>query len=128
MAGAEVLKWDRITEFLNEIIFYIPQVLIAVVILVFGSIAGKFFESVVVRTLQGADAAVEDPALMGKITRWSFIVFAVLAALLQLGIAPSLIQILFAGVILALALAFGLGGREHASKLLDHLYSKPKKK
>jgi len=128
MAGAEILKWDRITEFLNEIIFYIPQVLIAVVILVFGSIAGKFFEAVVVRTLQGSDAAVEDPLLMGKITRWAFIVFAVLAALLQLGIAPSLIQILFAGVVFALALAFGLGGKDHADKLLGKLYEKPKKK
>jgi len=128
MAGAEILKWDRITEFLNEIIFYIPQVLIAIVILVFGSIAGKFFEAVVVRTLQGADAAVEDPALMGKITRWSFIVFAVLAALLQLGIAPSLIQILFAGVVLALAISFGLGGQSHADKLLKNIYSGSKKK
>ena len=128
MAAAEVLKWDRITEFLNEIIFYIPQVLIAIVILVFGIIAGKFFEVVVTRSLEGSEAPVADPILIGHITKWSFMVFGALAALLQLGIAPSLIEILFGGVVLALALAFGLGGRDHASKVLDHLKAKPSKR
>ncbi|MFT5179574.1 MAG: hypothetical protein ACI9GH_000607 [Candidatus Paceibacteria bacterium] len=126
MAAAEVLQWDRITSFLEEIIFYIPNVLIAVIVLVFGVIAGKFFEIIVVRSLQGAEAPVNNPELLGKITRWSFVVFAVSAALIQLGVAQSLIAILFAGIVLALALAFGLGGRDHASNLLSHVCGKKK--
>lgn len=128
MAAAEILGWTRITEFLNEIIFYIPQVLIAIVILVFGVIAGKFFEVIVVRSLQGAEAPIEHPELIGKVTRWAFVVFSVLAALLQLGVASSLIEILFAGFVLALALAFGLGGQEAAAKILLHFTPKVAKK
>lgn len=124
MAAADVLGWTRVTEFLNEIIFYIPQVLIAVVILVFGVIAGNFFESVVTKSLEGSNAPVSNPGVLGNITKWALVLFASLAALLQLGIAPSLIEILFAGIVLALALAFGLGGRDHASKLLTYIAGK----
>lgn len=129
MAAAEILGWDRISQFLNEIIFYIPQVLIAVIILVFAVIAGNFFDILVTRSLIGSNAPVDNPQVMGKVTKWAFVLFGVMAAMLQIGIAPSLIQILFAGIVLALALSFGLGGREKASELLDHVWSSaPKKK
>ena len=121
MAAAEILKWDRVTEFLNEIVFYIPNVLIAVVILVLGVIAGKFLEEVVVRSLKGSNTPVNNPEVLGSVTRYALVLFAVLAALIQLGIAKSLIEILFGGIVLAMALAFGLGGREKAAKLLDFL-------
>lgn len=124
MAAAEVLGWDRVTLFLNEIVFYIPQVLVAIVILVVSVIAAKLFETVVTRSLVGANAPVDKPELMGVATRWAFVLFGVLAALLQLGVAPSLIEILFAGIVLALALAFGLGGRKKAEEVLDRLDDK----
>jgi len=127
MAAAEILGWTRITEFLNEIIFYIPKVLIAVIILVFGVIAGNFFDILVTRSLVGSNAPVDNPQVMGKLTKWAFVLFGVMAAMLQIGIAPSLIQILFAGIVLALALAFGLGGREKAGELLDFVWAAPKK-
>ncbi len=123
MAAAEILGWTRITQFLNEIVFYIPQVLIAVIILVFAVIAGNFFDVLVTRSLIGANAPVDNPQVMGKVTKWSFVLFGVMAAMLQIGIAPSLIQILFAGIVLALALAFGLGGRAKAAELLDYIWS-----
>lgn len=128
MAAAEILGWTRITEFLNEIIFYIPQVLIAVIILVFAVIAGNFFDVLVTRSLIGSNAPVDNPQVMGNVTKWAFILFGVMAAMLQIGIAPSLIQILFAGIVLALALAFGLGGRDKAGDLLDYIWSPKIKK
>lgn len=124
MAGAEILGWQRVTLFLNEIIFYIPQVLVAVVILVFAIIAGKFFEAIVVKSIQGSNTPVDKPEVFGSITKWAFILFGSLAALLQLGIAPTLIEILFAGIILSLSLAFGLGGRKKAEEILDRIDSK----
>jgi hypothetical protein len=127
MAAADVLGWTRVTMFLNEIIFYIPQVLIAVVILVFGIIAGNFFGAIVSKSLKVSNAPVNRPELIGKITKWSLIVFAALAALLQLGIAPSLIQILFTGIVLSIALAVGLGGRKKVEEILDEISAKPKK-
>lgn len=127
MAAAEIMGWERITQFLNEIVFYIPQVLIAVIILVFGVIAGNFFEVVVTRSLMGSNAPIDNPQIIGKVTKWSFVLFGAMAAMLQIGIAPSLIQILFTGIVFALALAFGLGGREKASELLDYIWSPVKK-
>lgn len=121
MAATEVLNWNQVTEFLNQVILYIPNVLIAVVILVIGMLAGKFLEEVVVRSIKGSQTPLNHPEVLGKVTRYSLVIFAVLAALIQLGIAPSLIQILFAGIVLAMALAFGLGGREKAAKLLDYI-------
>lgn len=128
MAGAEVVHLDRITDFLNEIVLFIPQVVIAIIILVFGVIAGKFFEAIVVRSLKGTKAPVGNPEMLGHLTRWAFIIFAGLAALIQVGIAPTLIEILFAGVVLTLALAFGLGGRDKASQILDRLDGTKKSK
>jgi hypothetical protein len=128
MAAAEVLGWTRITIFLNEIIFYIPQVLVAIVILVLALIAGKFFQTVVVRSIMGSNTPVDKPEVLGSITKWAFIVFGILAALIQLGIAASLIQILFTGIVFALALAFGLGGRKKVEELLDKIDSPVKAK
>ena len=127
MAAAEILGWTRITQFLNEIVFYIPQVLIAVIILVFGVIAGNFFEVVVTRSLAGSNAPIDNPQIIGKVTKWAFVLFGAMAAMLQIGIAPSLIQILFTGIVFSLALAFGLGGREKASELLDFIWTPAKK-
>ena len=121
MAAAEVLGWSRVTIFLNEIIFYIPQVLVAVVILALSMVAGKFFETIVTRSIQGSNTPIDQPELLGIITKWAFVIFGILAALLQLGIASSLIQILFTGIVLALALAFGLGGRKKAEEILDRV-------
>jgi hypothetical protein len=128
MAAAEVLGWTRITIFLNEIIFYIPQVLVAIVILVLALIAGKFFQTVVVRSIMGSNTPVDKPEVLGSITKWAFITFGILAALIQLGIATSLIQILFTGIVFALALAFGLGGRKKVEEMLDKIDSPVKAK
>lgn len=128
LAAADILGWTRISQFINEIIFYIPQVLIAVIILVFGVIAGKFFETIVTQSIKGSNTPIDNPETIGKITKWVFIIFAALASMVQLGIAPSLIQIFFAGFILSLSLAFGLGGREKAAQLLDHIGGSTKKK
>lgn len=127
LAASDVMGWERVSFFLNDIILYIPQVLIAVIILVFGVIAGKFFDVIVTRSLSGSNTPVDNPETLGAVTRWAFIIFAVLAALVQLGIAPSLIEILFGGLVLAIALSFGLGGRDKAAELLDHIGTKKKK-
>jgi hypothetical protein len=126
MAAADVLGWNRITVFLNEIIFYIPNVLISIIILVFGNIAGNLFGDMVTKTLRGSNTPIGKPEVMGMITKWSIVIFAVLASLLHIGIAPSLIQILFAGIVLALSLSFGLGGKKKVEEILDEIYKKKK--
>lgn len=117
VAAAEILNWTQLSLLLNEIVFYIPNVIIAVIVIAVGMIAGQFVSGFVER----ASHEVGNPKALAKLTRVAIVLFSVLVALTQLGIAPSLIQILFAGLVLALALAFGLGGRERASEILSKL-------
>lgn len=121
IAAVDVLGWTRVNEFLAEIAFYIPNVIVAVIIFAVGLVVGGFLEKAVKQGITTSKLPITDPALLGSIARWAVVVFAALAALLQLGIASRLIEILFAGVVLALALAFGLGGRDKAAQLLDRL-------
>ena len=118
IAAMDVLNWTSVTDFLKEIMFYIPNVIVAIIILAVGLIAGQFVKKAVITGLK-TTGSIKNPELLGNIARWSLVVFATLAALLQLGIAERLIEILFAGVIITLALSFGLGGKEKAAKFLD---------
>ena len=118
IAAMDVLNWTSVTDFLKEIMFYIPNVIVAIIILAVGLIAGQFVKKAVITGLK-TTGSIKNPELLGNIAQWSLVVFATLAALLQLGIAERLIEILFAGVIITLALSFGLGGKEKAAKFLD---------
>lgn len=123
IAAADALQWDQVTIFLTSVVGYIPNVLIAVIILLVGIILANFTQGVLKAAL---DAAKMDSAqFLAGLSRWAIIVFSFMAALVQLGIAGSLIQTLFTGFVAMLALAgglaFGLGGRDHASRALDHL-------
>ncbi|RMD51080.1 hypothetical protein D6827_02870 [Candidatus Parcubacteria bacterium] len=123
IASADALGWSQVTVFLSTVVSYLPNVLIAVIILLVGLILANFVYEVVKKALDAA-GLVSSQFLAG-ISRWSIIVFSFMAALVQLGIAESLIQVLFTGFVamisLAGGLAFGLGGREHAKKVLDKL-------
>lgn len=121
MAAAEIMNWNQITDFLNQVILYIPNVFIASAILIIGLLAGNFVEEVVVRGIKGSNAPVKHPEALGRIARYALIAFAASATLIQLNIAKSLIEILFAGLVFALALAFGLGGKDKAAQLIDYL-------
>lgn len=124
IAAADVLEWDQITVFLNEVVTYLPNVLIAVIILLVGTVLANFVNGVVKSALEAAK--MENVGFLSGVAKWSIIVFSFMAALVQLGIAQSLIQVLFTGFVAMIALAgglaFGLGGRSHASRALDKLY------
>ncbi len=123
IAATDILGWDEVTDFLKQVVFYIPQVIIAVIILLAGILLGNFVRQIVKSTLEAAQLAAAD--VLSGLAKWAIIVFSFMAALVQLKIAPDLIQTLFTGLIAMLALAgglaFGLGGRDHASRLLDRL-------
>ncbi|MCH7883211.1 hypothetical protein IIA95_02245 [Patescibacteria group bacterium] len=118
IAAMDVLNWTSVTDFLKEIMLYIPNVIVAIIILAVGLIAGQFVKKAVITGLK-TTGSIKNSELLGNIARWSLVVFAALAALMQLGIAERLIEILFAGVIITLALSFGLGGKEKAARFLD---------
>lgn len=124
IAVAEVLRLSQITTFLQTIAFYIPNIIIAIVILFVGLVLGNFVYRVVSKAVQASKLSVAE-RFLAALAKWSIFVFALLAALTHLKIAPELIQTLFTGLIgmLALAggLAFGLGGKGAASDFIDKL-------
>jgi hypothetical protein len=120
-AAVEVLGWTQINDFLNDVLRYIPNVLIAVIMLAIGLIVASFVETLVTAKLKLTHAPVKSPEALGAIAKWAVIVTTTIAAVTQLGVAVSVLNILFGGVVLALALAFGLGGRERAAKFLDRI-------
>lgn len=123
IAAADALGWDQITIFLSQVVSYIPNVLIAVIILLVGIILANFVHGVVKSAVTAAEMVSGE--FLSGVAKWSIIVFTAMAALVQLGIAQALIQVLFTGFVAMLAiaggLAFGLGGREYASRVLDRL-------
>ncbi len=121
--AADTLGWDQITVFLSEVVSYIPNVIIAVVILLVGIVLGSFVQGIIKSTLDAS--GLQTSAFLSGIAKWSIVVFSFMAALVQLGIAESLIQVLFTGfvamVALAGGLAFGLGGKEFAAEILKKI-------
>ena len=123
LAAADILNLDRITDFLNRILFYVPNVFVAVGVLLLGFLVAHFV-GVVVRGTLGA-ARIRSASILASAAKWTVYIFAILIALSQLGIASAFINqfitaILF-GIALAGALAFGLGGQKSAAKWLDEI-------
>ncbi len=122
---SDTLGLTQVTSFLNQIALYIPQVIIAVVILAIGFVAGAFVQKLVVQAVTASRLPTSSSGFLGAVAKWAIIVFAFMTALIQLGIATNLLQILFTGFVAMLALAgglaFGLGSKEHASKFLGRL-------
>ncbi|MEK7108483.1 MAG: hypothetical protein AAB844_00010 [Patescibacteria group bacterium] len=122
LAATDILQLREVSTFLGDVLFYIPNVVIASLILI---IALKMAEVVERSVRASADAAGMHGSIVGVMARWAIWIFAIAAALQQLGVATILIQTLITGLVamlaLAFGLAFGLGGKEAASSFIDRV-------
>lgn len=125
LAVVNILNIEQVTAFLNQVLFYIPNVVVAIIILALGVIAGNFVHHIVNNTASASGMSPAAVDALAGVSKWAIVIFALLAALVQLGIASSLIQILFTGFVAMVAiaggLAFGLGGRDKAARWLDKI-------
>lgn len=124
VSAFQVLGLVQVTYFLEQVVVaYLPQVIIAVLILLVAVVIGDVMQKVVSGAAGAAN--LKSGQLLGVITKWIIWIFAVLTVLVQLGIGADLIRILFTGVVVAAAiafgLAFGLGGQSHASLLIEKI-------
>ncbi|HLD20898.1 MAG TPA: hypothetical protein VJB64_02280 [Patescibacteria group bacterium] len=123
IAATDILGWDQVTDYLGQVVLFVPNVIISVIILLAGILLGNFVQNVVKTAVEAAQLASAD--FLSGIAKWAILIFTFMAALVQLQIAPELIRVLFTGLVAMLALsgglAFGLGGQEHAHRLLNRL-------
>lgn len=120
----EVLGLNQVNDFLQDVVIaYIPNVLAAVLIVLVAAVIAEALKKTVVASAKAAGVTASN--FLGALTKWSIWIFALLAALFQLGIGAVFIQTLFTGVVVALALAFGLafglGGKDHASQVVEKI-------
>lgn len=117
---AHLVGVSAVSVLLGTLVGYVPQILSAGFVLVLGLILAKIIASVVYTVVTMLDMPGGD--LLEKISRWAMIIFTLKLSLEQLGfgylLSGTIFHIWFAGLILALAIAFGLGGRDMASGYL----------
>lgn len=120
LASVNILGLTQVSGFLRDVLLYIPNVVVAALILIIAALVADVVERLVRGSVQ---AAGHSGSLAGVVARWSIWVFAFVAVLLQLGIATALVQTLVTGLVASLALAFGLafglGGKDTAAAFLE---------
>jgi len=125
VAAVDILGINQMSGFISSIVGYIPNVIVAVAMLSIGFIAAHYLSELAEDSARLSPVLRSYAAQLGVLAYVAIISFALMASLVQLGIAVSLITIIFAGFVgmLAIAggLAFGLGGRESAKRLLDKI-------
>jgi small-conductance mechanosensitive channel len=118
--AANALGIQQISGFLNELIAYIPSIFAAILILLLAGLLANFLSGIV-RGATGSSA-------LASVTQYAIIVYAVFAALTQLGIAVAITAptflIVLGAVALAAAIAFGIGGREVAREIIEKAYNR----
>jgi small-conductance mechanosensitive channel len=124
ISSFDVLNLTQVTDFLKVVVIgYLPQIIIAVLILMVAAVVGDVVQRIV-RGSTGA-AGVKASHFLGAIAKWVIWIFALLTVLVQLGIGADLIRILFTGIVvagaIAFGIAFGLGGQTHASQLIEKI-------
>lgn len=126
----DALGLPAVSEVLRQLLLWLPNVVVALVVLVIGGLAARGLSNVV----RGAasEAGLSNANFLSKAASVVVWAFAIVVAVNQLGIATELVNTLFMAVVGALALglglAFGLGGRETAAEILNKWYAKGKEK
>jgi hypothetical protein len=126
----DALGLPKASDVLASLFAYVPKVIAALLVLVVALFLASFVSGIV-RTAAG-NANLPRPEIFAGISRWAIIIFAATIALGELGIAPLLVtttfNIVLGGVCLALALAFGLGGKDAVARYLEELKERHSKK
>ena len=122
-----ILGLSRVTVFLEQVVLlYIPQVVVAALILIIAAVLADLVKKIISGSARMAGAH-HGANFAGTIAKWAIWILAILAALEQLGVAVALIQTLFTGFVIAMALAFGLafglGGKDTAARAIEHVRS-----
>jgi hypothetical protein len=129
VVAANGLGLTYVTDLLTRLLMFLPRVIVAVVVSAFGVYFARFVGDATAVYFRNIE--VQDASLLGRLAQYAIVAFVVLIALDVLNIGGDIVRqtflILLAGVVLALALAFGLGGQAWAAALLERWWpSRPR--
>jgi hypothetical protein len=123
LAATDILGLFGVSMFLRDVLSYIPNIIVAVLIMLASVILANFLKSLVKASV--SSAKLRGSKFLGALSWWTIVIFGFLTALIQLGIATTILNTLITGLIAMLALAgglaFGLGGKDYAAYLLEKL-------
>ncbi len=126
LAALNSLGLQAAAQLLNDVVLYIPNVIVAVLVLLFGSLLGRFVRTALFAYLN--NLGVQGADLISQVAQVALMIFVFSVALEQLSIGGQILisafQIAFGALCLALALAFGFGGRRWAAHVLDRMWKK----
>jgi hypothetical protein len=126
ITGANFLGMTELAGMLHQLASYLPKIIIAIIILIFGTLLSRFMNRLVFAWLNSIK--FEGALVVSTSTEYLVQFFAIFVALEQLDIGTQLITALFVimlgAVFLALAIAFGLGGKEWAAEILRNRQKK----
>lgn len=126
VAAVDAWGLSQVGELLSDLLVYLPNVFIGVVIAFIGMVVSSLVGDLV--TQSAKDLGSKAVGILSTLARYAVVGFTVILILNQLGVADDLVQILFSGIVAMIALAgglaFGLGGRDTAKKILDEFYKK----
>jgi Conserved TM helix len=118
-----------ITDLLGRAVLFTPKLLVAMLLLIFGSYCARFVGEAV--HAYCVDAQIPDADMLGRIVRYVIMTLVVMIALSQVEIGGDIVQrtflIILGGLMLALALAFGIGGKDWAAALLQRWWPQNRK-
>ena len=124
--GVNALDVPATRDFISHFFNYLPHLFAAILILIVGYLIAIFLGQATL--IAAVNAQMESARLLGRSVRWFIIILSLTMALYHLGIAEKVITaafpVIFGGIVLALAIAFGWGGRELAKEFLERLYRK----
>jgi hypothetical protein len=120
----DVLGLPAVSEVLQQLLLWLPNLVVALVVLVIAGLAANALSSLVKGA--SAEAGLSNPDLLASVARVTILAFGIVVAVNQIGVAKELVNTLFMGFVAALALAlglsFGLGGRETAAEIVQTWY------
>jgi len=123
MAATDILGLTQVTEFLRTVVFYLPNVVVAALVMLIGVLVARFLEGLVRGSVKAARLASAN--LLGSLTKWAVLIFSLLIALNQLRVGDEIVRIVVMGVVaagaIALGLSFGLGGKSHAEDFIGRM-------
>jgi len=129
ITGANTLGLNEVAGMLHQLANYLPKIIVAILVMIFGTLLARFVNRLVFAWLHGIK--FEGALAISTSAEYGIQIFALFVALEQLDIGTQLLTalfvIIFGAIFLALAIAFGLGGKDWAARIIENIQANKKR-